>query len=201
MNEIERLIDIDSNPFVLFKLWYEDAKINEINNHNAMNLATVGKNLNPSSRIVLLKTYDSLGFVFFTNLNSKKGDEIHNNSKVALNFHWKSIQKQVRIEGRAKTLDKNEANSYFESRPRESRIGAWSSDQSSELSSRVELNNKVNIYKKKFKGKKIPRPKYWSGYRVVPNLIEFWQEMPFRLHDRIEFIKSKKKWKSRRLYP
>jgi len=201
MNEIRRSININANPFDLFDKWYEEAKIREINDPNAMNLATVDKNSRPSSRMVLLKSYNSLGFVFFTNLSSKKGIEIKHNSKVALNFHWKSLQKQIRIEGKAKLLNNKEANIYFDSRPRESKISAWASDQSSKLISRAKLNNKVNEYQKKYEGKKIPKPVHWSGFRVVPQLIEFWQDVPFRLHDRIEFVISGKKWKSRRLYP
>jgi len=201
MNENRSSIDINTNPLDLFNRWFEEAKLSEINDPNAMNLSTVGIDLSPSSRIVLLKSHSISGFVFYTNLNSRKGMAIKNNTKVALNFHWKSLLKQVRIEGIAKLIEEVEANKYFDTRPEDSRIGAWASDQSSELSSRDELEKKVDKYKKKFLGKKIPRPSYWSGFQVKPQLIEFWQDMPFRLHDRIEFIISGKKWIAKRLYP
>jgi pyridoxamine 5'-phosphate oxidase len=201
MNQLKQLININENPFILFDKWFAEAKQKEINDPNAMNLATTGINLCPSSRIVLLKSYNVSGFVFYTNLNSRKGNIINENANVVLNFHWKSLLKQVRIEGVAKLVSDKEADEYYDTRPINSRIGSWASNQSSELKSREELESKVNEYKKKFEGKKIPRPNYWSGYKVKPNLIEFWQEMPFRLHDRVEFIITKKGWIGRRLYP
>jgi len=201
MNLTKQLININENPFILFEKWLAEAKQKEINDFNAMNLATVGNDLSPSSRMVLLKSYDPSGFVFYTNLNSRKGNMIKENAKVVLNFYWKSLFKQVRIEGVAKLVSEQEADEYYNSRPELNRIGAWASDQSSELQNREELENKVNEYQKKFKGKKISRPLFWSGYRVNPNIIEFWQKMSFRLHDRVEFIKSEKGWTRRRLYP
>lgn len=201
MNENKRLIDINENPFVLFDSWFDEAKLKEINDPNAMSLSTVGSNLQPSSRVVLLKSYNISGFVFYTNLNSFKGISIKHNSKVALNFYWKSILKQIRIEGTAKLVEDKEADEYFDSRPEDSRIGAWASNQSSELSTREELEKKINEYKKKFKGKKIPRPAYWSGFRIEPELFEYWQDMPYRLHDRVEFTKSQENWIGKRLYP
>ena len=201
MNHLKQLININENPFILFDKWFAEAKQKEINDPNAMNLATTGKDLCPSSRIVLLKSHNISGFVFYTNLNSRKGSRINENANVVLNFHWKSLLRQVRIEGAAELVSDKEADEYYDSRPKESRIGSWASNQSSELENREELENKIKEYKKKFKGKKIPRPKYWSGYRVKPNLIEFWQEMPFRLHDRVEFIISEKGWIGKRLYP
>ena len=201
MNQLKQLININENPFILFDKWFSEAKQKEINNPNAMNLATTGKDLCPSSRIVLLKSYDVFGFVFYTNLNSVKGNKINENANVALNFHWKSLLKQVKIEGEAILVSAKEAEEYYNSRPIDSRIGSWASNQSSELKNREELEKKVNKYKKKFEGKKIPRPNYWSGFRVKPNLIEFWQEMPFRLHDRVEFVISEKGWIGKRLYP
>ena len=201
MNQLKQLININENPFILFNKWFSEAKEKEINDPNAMNLATTGRDSCPSSRIVLLKSYSVSGFVFYTNINSQKGNNINENKNVALNFHWKSLSRQVRIEGVAKLVSNKEADEYYESRPKISRIGSWASSQSSELINREELENKVNDYQKKFEGKNIPRPNYWSGYRVSPNLIEFWQEMPFRLHDRVEFNISEKGWKGRRLYP
>lgn len=201
MNSDQLLLDINENPFRIFNGWFEDAKQNEINDPNAMNLATVGDDQYPSSRMVLLKSHNSSGFVFYTNLNSKKGNQIKNNSKVGLNFYWKSLLKQVRIQGRAKVIKNNESDAYFNSRSENSRIGAWASIQSSYLINRVELEKKVEEFKKRFEGKKIPRPSYWVGIRVEPELIEFWQHMPFRLHDRVEYVKSEKGWIGRRLYP
>ena len=201
MNHRKQLINIKDDPFVLFDKWFAEAKQKEINNPNAMNLTTVGNVLRPSSRIVLLKSHDTSGFVFYTNLNSRKGIDIKRNTKVVLNFYWKSLLRQVGIEGDAILLSDKEADEYHNSRQVESRIGAWASDQSSELKNREELENSFKAYKKKFEGKIIPRPSYWSGYRVEPNLIEFWQEMPFRLHDRVEFVKSEKGWIGRLLYP
>ena len=201
MKYTKQLININDNPFILFDKWFVEAKQKEINNPNAMNLATVGSILRPSSRMVLLKSYDTSGFVFYTNLNSRKGINIKKNSKVFLNFYWKSLLKQIGIRGVAKFVSDSEADEYFNSRPRNSQIGSLVSNQSSELKNREELEQNFQIYRKKYKGKKIPRPSHWSGYKVKPDLIEFWQEMPFRLHDRVEFIKSKNKWYGRRLYP
>ena len=201
MKYTKQLINIKDNPFILFDKWFVEAKQKEIKNPNAMNLATVGSILRPSSRMVLLKSYDTSGFVFYTNLNSRKGINIKKNSKVFLNFYWKSLLKQIGIRGVAKFISDSEADEYFNSRPRNSQIGSLVSNQSSELKNREELEQNFQIYRKKYKGKKIPRPSHWSGYKVKPDLIEFWQEMPFRLHDRVEFIKSKNKWYGKRLYP
>ena len=195
------IIDINQDPFDLFSKWFSLAKKNEINDPNAMSLSTVNNRLQPTSRLVLMKFFDKNGFVFNTNLNSKKAKEISNNSLVCLNFYWKSLRKQVRIEGRAIVLSKSESDIYFNKRPEKSKIGAWASNQSGYLKDREKLIIKVKSYEKKFKGKKVPRPTYWSGYRVMPNLFEFWQDMPFRLHDRLEFIKVGKLWKTRKLYP
>ena len=201
MNENNNLVETKQNPLNLFDKWFEEAKLKEINDPNAMNLATVSANSHPTSRMVLLKSFNVDGFVFYTNLNSKKGEAIQNNSQVALNFYWKSIQKQVCIQGNAKIISQKDANEYFDSRPRDSRISAWASKQSSELQNREELENRVKEYKKKFEGSKIPRPKNWTGLIVEPQLIEFWQKMPSRLHDRAEFVKVNNRWISRKLYP
>ena len=202
MNQKKQLININENPFILFDKWFSEAKEKEINNPNAMNLATVGKDFCPSSRIVLLKTYDKSGFVFYTNFNSRKGSDIKENPNVVLNFFWKSLLKQVRIEGVAESVSNQVADNYFDSRSENSRLGAWASNQSSILSNRNELEKKEIEYKEKFKGKKITRPIYWSGFKIKPKLIEFWQEMPFRLHDRVEFIRSDdNNFVGRRLYP
>ncbi len=201
MFENTNLIQPKKNPFLLFEEWFEEAKLKEQNDPNAMNLSTISKDLKPSSRIVLLKSFDQDGFVFYTNLQSKKGISLLSNSNASLTFHWKSLLKQIRIEGRAHQVTNKEADDYFNSRPMESRIGAWASNQSSELSDRQELIDKISLYKKKFQQNSISRPPYWTGFRVEPNLIEFWKDMPFRLHDRIEYKKTDNKWISRRLYP
>ncbi len=201
MSTEPKIINSNKNPLSLFKEWFEDAKKSEINDPNAMNLATISPEGKPSSRIVLLKSYNEQGFIFYTNSNSKKGKSIENNSNVALNFHWKSLQKQIRIEGTVSIIKNDEADEYYNSRPLGSRIGAWASMQSEELDDRVLLLNRVKEYEKKFENTSISRPPHWNGYVVNPNLIEFWQDMPFRLHDRVEFKKQKNSWISRKLYP
>ena len=194
------LIEHIKDPFVLFKKWYDLACKTEINDPNAMTLSTISNN-QPSSRVVLLKSYDEIGFVFYTNSNSKKGKSIKENNNVALNFHWKTQNRQIRIEGIANIVSKEVADSYFKTRPRNSQIGAWSSNQSDDLSSRDELVKNIKDFEMKYKDKDIPRPSHWNGYLVMPNLIEFWQEMPFRVHDRVLYFKSDNSWKIKKLYP
>ena len=160
MIETANLIDSNKDPIILFSKWFEEAKQKEINEPNAMNLATISNNLKPSSRIVLLKSFDEKGFVFYTNAKSKKGNSIISNPYVALNFYWKSLFRQIRIEGMAKQVSENEADTYFNSRPKESKIGAWASKQSSNLKNRKELENKFAEYKIKssiFKGNKLKK--------------------------------------------
>mgnify|MGYP001366878641 FL=1 len=194
------LIEHIKDPFVLFKKWYDLACKTEINDPNAMTLSTISNN-QPSSRVVLLKSYDEIGLVFYTNSNSKKGKSIKENNNVALNFHWKTQNRQIRIEGIANIVSKEVADSYFKTRPRNSQIGAWSSNQSDDLSSRDELVKNIKDFEMKYKDKDIPRPSHWNGYLVMPNLIEFWQEMPFRFHDRVLYLKSHNSWKIKKLYP
>ena len=194
------LIEHTKDPFVLFKKWYDLACKTEINDPNAMTLSTLS-NSQPSSRVVLLKSYDEIGLVFYTNSNSKKGKSIKENNNVALNFHWKTQNRQIRIEGNANIVSKEVAESYFKTRPRNSQIGAWSSNQSDDLSSRDELVKNIKDFEMKYKDKDIPRPSHWNGYLVMPNLIEFWQEMPFRVHDRVLYFKSDNSWKIKKLYP
>mgnify|MGYP001201805983 CR=1 FL=1 len=201
MTEEKNLINSNEDPIVLFGKWFEVAKQKEVNNSNAMNLSTVSKNSKPSSRIVLLKSFDEKGFVFYTNTKSPKGNSIASNPYVALNFYWKNLLRQIKIEGIATQISIEESDTYFNSRPKASKISAWASHQSSELKSREELEKKVEEYTHKFKNKTIPRPPYWGGYKVEPLLMEFWQEMPFRLHDRVEFKKNKEGWSNRKLYP
>ncbi|MDC0226835.1 pyridoxamine 5'-phosphate oxidase [Alphaproteobacteria bacterium] len=201
MTENRTLLNLSNNPFDLFSLWFEEANAKEINDPNAMNLATISKDLKPSSRMVLLKSFDVNGFVFYTNIKSKKGISMIDNPYVSLNFHWKSLMKQVRIEGKICQVSDIEANNYFDTRHEESRIGAWASNQSRELKNRKILQDNIDYYKLKFKDNKIPRPNHWTGFRVDPNLIEFWQDMSFRLHDRLEFVKKNNSWKARKLFP
>tara|TARA_B100000575_G_C23137050_1_gene660806 strand:+ start:1582 stop:2187 length:606 start_codon:yes stop_codon:yes gene_type:complete len=201
MTTEQNLINLNADPINLFKEWFEEAKKTEINDPNAMNIATISSNGKISSRIVLLKSYSDAGFIFYTNSNSKKGKSIENNTYVALNFHWKSLQKQVRIEGIASIISASESDDYYKSRPFGSRIGAWASLQSQELTNRSLLVDRVKEYEKQFENSEIIRPPHWNGYLVNPDLMEFWQDMPFRLHDRAEFIKQKENWASKKLYP
>ena len=194
------LIDFKKNPFELFNNWYDLASETEINDPNAMTLSTILNN-QPSSRVVLLKSHDEEGFVFYTNSNSKKGKSINENNNIALNFHWKTQNRQVRIEGQAKIVSSEVADSYFNSRPRGSQIGAWSSNQSEELISRSELIDKINKSETKYTDQNIPRPLHWNGYLVKPKLIEFWQEMPFRIHDRVLYTLLNNNWEIKKLYP
>ena len=194
------LIDFKKNPFELFNNWYDLASETEINDPNAMTLSTILNN-QPSSRVVLLKSHDEEGFVFYTNSNSKKGKSINENNNIALNFHWKTQNRQVRIEGQAKIVSSEVADSYFNSRPRGSQIGAWSSNQSEELISRSELIDKIKKSETKYADKNIPRPLHWNGYLVKPKLIEFWQEMPFRIHDRVLYTLLNNNWEIKKLYP
>ena len=194
------LIDFTPNPFELFGNWYDLAIETEINDPNAMTLSTISNN-RPSSRVVLLKSHDEKGFVFYTNSNSKKGKSISENNNIALNFHWKTQNRQIRIEGQAKIVSSEIADSYFNSRPRGSQIGAWSSNQSAELNARSELTDNIKKFEKKYEDQDIPRPSHWNGYLVKPQLIEFWQEMPFRIHDRVVYTLFNNKWKIKKLYP
>ena len=194
------LIDFTPNPFELFANWYDLAIETEINDPNAMTLSTISNN-RPSSRVVLLKSYDEKGFVFYTNSNSKKGKSISENNNIALNFHWKTQNRQIRIEGQAKIVSSEIADSYFNSRPRGSQIGAWSSNQSAELNARSELIDNIKKFEKKYENQDIPRPSHWNGYLVKPQLIEFWQEMPFRIHDRVVYTLFNNKWEIKKLYP
>jgi len=194
------LIDFTLNPFELFANWYDLAIETEINDPNAMTLSTISNNM-PSSRVVLLKSHDEKGFVFYTNSNSKKGKSISENNNIALNFHWKTQNRQIRIEGQAEIVSSEIADSYFKSRPRGSQIGAWSSNQSAELNTRSELIDNIKKFEKKYEDQDIPRPSYWNGYLVKPQLIEFWQEMPFRIHDRVVYTLLNNEWEIKKLYP
>ena len=191
------------DPLELFTEWYENAKKNEINDPNAMSLATADKNGMPSVRMVLLKAFDTNGFVFYTNLESRKANEFKSNPNVAACFHWKSLQRQVRIEGKVTQVSDEEADEYFNSRARLSRIGAWASMQSQALESRDYLLTRLKAFEEKYTGETIPRPTHWSGNCIKAKRIEFWQDGDFRLHDRFVFERRSidEAWSKTRLYP
>ena len=191
------------DPLELFADWYEEAKQNELNDPNAMSLATVDINGIPSVRIVLLKGFDVNGFVFYTNLQSRKANEFKNNPNVAVCFHWKSLQRQVRIEGQVSKVSDKEADEYFKSRARLSRLGAWASKQSEILESRDHLLARLKTFEEKYDGETIPRPSHWSGNRIAAKKIEFWEDGKFRLHDRFIFERQSidGPWTKARLYP
>ena len=191
-----------NDPFELFKLWMSEAEKKEINDPNALSLATSSANNEPSVRIVLLKGLSSKGFVFYTNLNSPKSNDIKKNPKSSMCFHWKSIQRQIRIYGKVTEVSDEEADNYFNSRPYESRIAAWASDQSKTMTDREELFKKIEKFKKKYKDKNnVPRPKNWSGWCLLPSSIEFWLGEEFRIHERLRYNKISKGWKKEILYP
>lgn len=189
------------DPFGLFETWLGEAGESEVNDHNAMSLSTVGADGMPSSRMVLLKGLDARGFVFYTNFESRKGEQLKANMKAALLFHWKSLRRSVRIEGEVEVVTDEEADAYFASRPRQSQIGAWASQQSRPLEGRFELEKRVAVYAAKHAVGKVPRPDYWSGFRVLPRRIEFWQDGAFRLHDRLVYNHNGEDWSTERLYP
>tara|TARA_B100000676_G_scaffold203295_1_gene199528 strand:+ start:780 stop:1466 length:687 start_codon:yes stop_codon:yes gene_type:complete len=194
---------LTTDPLELFTEWYENAEKTEINDPNAMSLATADKSGLPSVRMVLLKGFDTNGFVFYTNLESRKANEFKSNPNVAVCFHWKSLQRQVRIEGQVSQVSDEEADEYFNSRARLSRIGAWASMQSQALESREYLLTRLKTFEEKYNGETIPRPTHWSGNRIKAKRIEFWQDGEFRLHDRFVFERRSinEAWTKTRLYP
>jgi pyridoxamine 5'-phosphate oxidase len=191
------------DPFALFGDWLADAEKSEPNDPNAMTLATVDEGGLPNARMVLLKDYSARGFVFYTNYESQKGQEILATGKAALVFHWKSLRRQVRVRGLVEKVSEAEADAYFASRPRDSRIGAWASAQSRPLQARFELETQVAMYTAKYAIGTVPRPPHWSGFRIRPLAIEFWHDRPFRLHDRVVFHRADPdaSWSKSRLYP
>jgi pyridoxamine 5'-phosphate oxidase len=190
-------------PFALFAAWMEEATKSEPSDPNAMALATLDAQGLPNVRMVLLKGFDENGFVFYTNMGSQKGRELDAHPKAAVSFHWKSLRRQVRIRGTVEKVTNAEADAYFATRPRMAQIGAWASQQSRPLESRLAFEKAIAVYTAKHAIGAVPRPDYWFGYRIVPLVMEFWHDRPFRLHDRIEFRRASAgaAWTKTRLYP
>ena len=190
-----------SNPFARFAEWFAAAEAHEPNDPNAMALATANADGRPAVRIVLLKAWDARGFVFYTNLDSRKGLELSANPFVQLDFHWKSLRRQVRIDGRSEPVSDAEADAYFATRPRASQLGAWASDQSRPLADRAEFDARLAAVTARFADGPVPRPPRWSGFRVVPTAIEFWHDRDFRHHERELFTRVGDGWTTGLLFP
>tara|TARA_B100000686_G_C16220484_1_gene679918 strand:- start:23 stop:607 length:585 start_codon:yes stop_codon:yes gene_type:complete len=194
-------MDLD-DPLELFKVWMAEAEKKEINDPNALSLATTNNKNEPSVRMVLLKGLSQKGFVFYTNLNSPKSEDLKKNPKAAMCFHWKSLQRQIRISGVINKVDDKEADAYFKSRPYESKIGAWASDQSKVIDKRENFLKKIKELKSKYKdSENVPRPKNWSGWCLDPSSFEFWLGDNYRIHERLKYNKILKEWKKEILYP
>ena len=191
------------DPFPVFSSWFEHASsTSTLPNPNAMTIATIGSDGRPSARIVLLKSFDDRGFVFFTNRESRKGRDLEGDGRAAIVFHWDHLDRQIRIEGSVERADDAESDDYFNSRPRESRLNAWASDQSRPIESREALEARRRAVDDRFpEGADPPRPAFWGGYRLVPDRIEFWQGHPYRLHDRVVYERADGDWKTSRLMP
>ena len=191
------------DPFALFRQWFEEARASEPNDPEAMALATVDADGLPNARMVLMKAFDENGLVFYTNEESAKGRELAATPKAAALFHWKSLRRQIRLRGIVAAVSEAESDAYFRSRPRDSRIGAWASQQSRPLESRFAFEKAIAFYAAKFAIGDVPRPPYWRGYRLTPLALEFWRDRPFRLHDRIQFTRAAidAAWSRQRLYP
>lgn len=194
--------EIDHNPFTQFQIWFDQALEAKLLEPNAMTLATVGQDGNPSARIVLLKDFDSRGFVFFTNYLSQKGQELDINPHVALVFWWGELERQVRIQGKVEKATSEESDQYFQQRPRGSQLGSYASCQSDIVESREILEKRLQAQEQKYQNQIIPRPEHWGGYRVIPHIIEFWQGRPSRLHDRLRYtLQQENNWLIERLCP
>ena len=193
--------DLD-NPIDLFKKWFSKAKVSEINDPNTLALATSDKTNQPNVRMVLLKGLSDKGFVFYTNFESRKGNELKNNQKASMCFHWKSLRRQIRVIGKVEQVTDKEADEYFNSRPYKNRIGAWASSQSRVLDKRENFLKKIKEFEKKYSDeKKVPRPPHWSGWRVLPTEIEFWLDVEGRVHERLNYRNDNGKWTKELLYP
>jgi pyridoxamine 5'-phosphate oxidase len=190
-----------NDPFQLFDAWLAEARASEINDPEAMALATSSANGRPSVRMVLLKGHGPDGFVFYTNAQSAKADQLRENPRAALLFHWKSLRRQVRIEGAVERVSGDEADAYFATRARDSQLGAWASDQSRPLDSRETFEARFEEVRRRFEGADVPRPPHWGGYRVVPERIEFWTDRQYRLHERRLFTRLAEGWSEGLLYP
>lgn len=189
------------DPHALFDSWYAEARHTETNDSNAMALASVGVDGQPSLRMVLLKGHSPRGFIFYTNFESRKAIELFGNARAALLFHWKSLRRQVRIEGPVEQVSQAEADAYFATRSRDSQLGAWASDQSRPLDSRATFEARFAAIEARFAGRDVPRPPHWSGFRVLPGRIEFWQDRAHRLHERRLFVRQGEGWEEGLLYP
>ena len=192
---------VERDPFTQFGIWWDEALRAEIDEVNAMTLSTVSEGARPTSRIVLLKGYDTAGFVFYTNYKSRKGRDLELYPHASLLFFWKELERQVRIDGPCEKVSEAESDEYFLSRPEGSRIGAWASPQSQVIASRDVLDQQIIALEDRFQGMSIPRPPHWGGYRVKPEQMEFWQGRPSRLHDRILYTRSASGWQINRLAP
>ena len=193
--------NINKNPFKQFEIWFEEAKKIGLKDPNAMNVASATKSGIPSSRMVLLKAYSEEGFIFYTNYTSRKSGEILDNPIVALNFFWDALERQIRVEGEIKKVEKEVSDAYFNSRSRLSQLGAHASNQSQIIENYEELTDKLNSFDEKYKDTDIPRPDHWGGFIVIPSSIEFWQGHDGRLHDRLKFEKENNYWVLKRLSP
>ena len=199
---LDNCFEDEVNPIDLFKKWFAAAEKSEINDPNALSVATSNKEGVPSVRMVLLKGLSQKGFVFYTNFNSKKGKDLKENPQTSMCFHWKSLRRQIRISGKAVKIDDEEADQYYNSRAYGSRIGAWASSQSQVMKNRNEFLEKIKIYEKKYPNQnKVPRPPHWSGWRVEPDTIEFWLEIKNRIHERLNYRKDNGRWLREILYP
>ena len=190
-----------TDPLILFDQWFAEAREAEPNDPEAMALATAAPDGRPSLRMVLLKGYGPEGFAFYTNAQSRKGEELAANPQAALLFHWKSLRRQVRIDGPVEPVSTEEADAYFATRPRDAQIGAWASDQSRPLDGREAFEARIAEFTARFEGEPVPRPAHWAGFRVKPDRMEFWTDRPFRLHERRVFTRSEAGWTEGLLYP
>ena len=198
---LDKCFDEIKNPIELFKKWFLEAEASEINDHNAVAIATSDEANQPSVRMVLLKGLSEKGFVFYTNFNSKKGSDLKFNKKASMCFHWKSLRRQVRVIGFVEKVTDKEADEYYNSRPYKNKIGAWASSQSQTLAKREDFIKKINEYEKKYPSNNVPRPPHWSGWRLLPSEIEFWLDGEGRIHERLNYIKENGEWKKELLYP